>query len=183
MQLGERLAPDVVYAAWLAAELPSERFGARVREELAKAGAGETLITHPDLGAVEENRLRRALLHACRYGYYGDWLYELSWYRALLEPAEVLEVRYINWDWWLEISGGTRMPLDGAAWERRNGSVLRFRPESPPLICVRADPRSHLVVLEGHVRLTALAMDPETIPSPLEILLGEGEAVRSWGCY
>jgi hypothetical protein len=39
------------------------------------------------------------------------------------------------------------------------------------------------VAIEGHVRLTALALRPESIPSPLEILLGEGEAVRRWSCY
>jgi hypothetical protein len=33
------------------------------------------------------------------------------------------------------------------------------------------------------VRLTALAMHPEDVVRPLEILLGEGEAVLRWGCY
>ena len=52
-----------------------------------------------------------------------------------------------------------------------------------PLIVARADPSSHLVVVGGHGRLTALAMHPEEIPRPLEILLGEGAAVRRWSCY
>jgi hypothetical protein len=95
----------------------------------------------------------------------------------------VLAIRYVAWDRWLEITGGTRLPADGAAWERANGACMRFQPGSPPLLCARADAHSHLVVIEGHARLTALALQPESIPSPLEILLGEGEAVRRRGRY
>jgi hypothetical protein len=183
VRLGDPIDLAEVVATWLAAELPSSRFGARVREELGRAGADETLVTDPDLADPEQNRVRLAVLHACRYGYYGDWFYELAWRWAALDPDEVLAIRYIAWDWWLEISGGTRLPLDGAAWERAHGSDLRVDPNAPPLIAARADPSAHLVVIEGHARLTGLAMHPESIPRPLEILLGESEAIRDWGCY
>jgi hypothetical protein len=183
MRLLGRAGAEDVHVAWLAAELPSPRFGGRVREELARAGATEALVTAPDLADAEQNRLRREVLDAYRLGYYGDWFHELTWRRAELEPDEVLAIRYIDWDWWLEVSGGGRLPLDGAAWHRARGEVDRFLPGGPPLIAARADAASHLVVVEGHSRLTALALHPEQIPRPLEILLGEGPALRSWGCY
>lgn len=31
-----------------------------------------------------------------------------------LTPVEIEAVRYINWSYWLEISGGTRRPADAA---------------------------------------------------------------------
>ena len=182
MRLLGPVEPEEVHAVWLAGELLSPRFGARVREELANVGAVEELVTAPDLGDAEQNRLRRELLDACRLGYYGAW-FHLAWHRARLEPDGVLAIRYIAWDWWLEVSGGSRMPLDGASWHRAHGEEDRFRPGGPPLIAGRADPSSHLVVIEGHARLTALAFHPEEIPRPLEILLGESAAIRGWGCY
>ena len=30
---------------------------------------------------------------------------EIDWSRAALTPDEVLAIRYINWDWWLVVSG------------------------------------------------------------------------------
>jgi hypothetical protein len=178
-----RLGAEHVHAAWLAGELSSSRFGVRVREELARVGATEEIVTAPDSGDPEENRLRREVLDACRLGYYGVWFHELAWQRAALEPDEVLAIRYIDWDWWLEVSAGTRLPAEGAAWHRARGEDDRFRSGGPPLIAARADPSSRLVVIEGHARLTALAFDPDEIPRPLEILLGEGESIRGWGCY
>lgn len=183
MRLLEPVGTERVHAAWLAAELPSKRFGARLREELARAGASEALVTAPELADPEQNRLRRAVLDACRLGYYGDWFHQLAWHRAELEPDEVLAVRYIDWDWWIEVSGGSRLPLDGADWHRARGEDHHYRPGGPPLIVARADPSSHLVMIEGHSRLTALALHPEEIPRTLEVLLGEGEAIRSWSCY
>jgi hypothetical protein len=38
----------------------------------------------------------------------------IEWFRAALERDEVLEVLYVNWDWWLRLSGGSRRPRDAA---------------------------------------------------------------------
>jgi hypothetical protein len=78
VELLERVGEHVVVAAWLAAELPSPRFGGRVRGALAEAGAGETLVARPNLEDTAENDRRRMVLDACRYGYYGVWFYDLG---------------------------------------------------------------------------------------------------------
>jgi hypothetical protein len=181
----ERVDQAETVAAFLQGEIDSERFGASVRDALARAGADEAVVREPDLADTVANALRRDVLVSYRGPgrYLGDWFDELEWSRVALEPDEVLAVRYIAWDYWLEVTGGTRLPLDGAAYYQRRGEDDRYVAGGAPLIAARADRSSHLVLLEGHGRLTALAMHPEEMPRPLEILLGEGEAVRRWSCY
>jgi len=39
------------------------------------------------------------------------------------------------------------------------------------------------MVVEGHVRLTAYAMDADTLEVPVEVLLGTGAKIRGWSLY
>ena len=99
-------------------------------------------------------------------------------------------MHYINWDWWLRVSGGTRLPTDAA--ERIKGGLVPggdaewHRPvatqaaTAPALIAVTDPARSRLVVVEGHVRLTAYALFPEHLPEELEIYLGTSDEIAHW---
>jgi hypothetical protein len=121
---------------------------------------------------------------------------DIEWHRAALEPAEVLAIRYIDWDWWLTISGGTRSPVD-AARRIRAGEVpgadtdgdrkiaARLQSDDPPpeLIAVTTRLGAALVLVEGHVRLTAYALFPEFLPPQLEVLVGFSPHVRRWSNY
>jgi hypothetical protein len=40
-----------------------------------------------------------------------------------------------------------------------------------------------LVVLEGHGRLTLLALRPEVLPAELEVLLGRSPRIGGWACW
>jgi hypothetical protein len=53
----------------------------------------------------------------------------------------------------------------------------------PPLILVTAGHQSGLVVLEGHVRLTAFMLCPEALPPELEVLVGHSPAMTRWGLH
>jgi hypothetical protein len=120
---------------------------------------------------------------------------DFDWHRLALAPDEVLSIRYIHWHWWLKISGATRSPREAARriraglvpgaeveGDRRIAERLRSDDPPPELIAVAA-PDGPLVLLEGHVRLTAYAVWPEYLPDELEILLGVSESAWRWGCY
>ena len=180
MRLLERVDEAVVVASFLRAELASDRFGGKVRA----AVPDERLITKADVRDVGANGRRRHALDSYRGEYLGDLFARVStWWRAELAPSEVLAIRYIAWDYWLEITKGTRLPRDGAERWLADGSDDRYRPGAEPMIVIRAGPADRLCVVEGHVRLTALAMHPESIPRRLGVFLGEGEAVRGWPSY
>jgi hypothetical protein len=53
----------------------------------------------------------------------------------------------------------------------------------PTLILVGKNRESPLVVLEGHMRLTAMFLVPECLPAELEVMVGFSEQIENWGCY
>jgi hypothetical protein len=165
---------------------------------LREAGEDEHVLVEPDIGDPREDSLREALLEAyrswlSREGLFAGFPERVDWSYAALGPAEVLSILYINWDWWLRISGGTRLPLDAAARIRRDeipgataepnepiAAGLRSADPPPPLIVVAPPDHSRLVLLEGHVRLTAYALYPQYLPEELEVFLGTSDEISRW---
>lgn len=184
-------------ACFLRGELAGARFGAAVRDALAAAGLPAQLVTDADLTDETGNRARRDLLGVTR-GYRQnrelfdeDFPVTLSWRWAVLEPTELARVRYVYYDYWNELSGGTRLAADAArhihAGRRALGvsndrflsaqqALARGR-EFPPLILVGSRPES-LVCLEGNLRLTAWAL--AGFPAPVRCLLGIDSALARW---
>jgi hypothetical protein len=60
---------------------------------------------------------------------------------------------------------------------------LRSPDPPPPLIVVAEPDCSKLVLLEGHVRLTAYALHPEYLPDELEVYLGTSAEMSSWALF
>lgn len=158
------------------------------------------------VGAVEEDEVAAAFLRAelesprfredvlaGRRGWRMGGLFhgfpdEVAWFRVALTPDEVLAILYIDWDWWLRISDGTRLATVAAERIRREGEAEEHRPiaarlrngSANELIVVCPPARSPLVLVEGHVRLTAYALFPEYLPSGLEVFLGESPEIERW---
>lgn len=110
---------------------------------------------------------------------------DIAWFRAALTRDEVLAIRYINWDWWLRISDGTRLPTVAAERIRAAGDAAWHEPiaarlrdgTAHDLIVVGSGPR---VLVEGHTRLTAYAVWPECLPPELEVFLGDSPRIEEW---
>jgi len=96
---------------------------------------------------------------------------------------ELLGVLYINWDWWLRVSNGTRLATVAAEVQGRDEGdrAIAERAATNPELIVLTDPaRSKLVLLEGHVRLTAYGAHPELLPDELELYLGASPDIAAW---
>ncbi len=187
-----------VVASFLRGELESPRYGDRLLELLGHDAKDASLLAQPNVGDADENAYREALLDRHRGWTRRKGLFEglpkrIDWFRAALTPAEVLAIRYINWDWWLELSGGTRQPLEaarrirhrefvGSTAEEHHPIAARLRTDEPPpeLIAVAPPDHSRIVLVEGHVRLTAYALYPDYLPDALEILLGLSDEIERW---
>jgi len=164
---------DEVLECFVLAERDSTRYGERVRGLLEAHGAD----------------YRAVLAEYRSYGrddnVFSGFPDDVRWYRARLAKEELLEILYINWDWWLTVTNRSRRPLDAAVSHRGDAgdeAIARAAAANPPLIAVRA-PGSYLVLLEGHVRLTAYAAFAEHLPDELEIYLGESPGIRDWALY
>ncbi|MET8630019.1 hypothetical protein ABZW30_40930 [Kitasatospora sp. NPDC004669] len=187
---------DEMVACFLSGELSSRRFGRNLRSHLAAAGQAEQLLTHPDLFDAGANFARRALLAAVR-GYAEDRdLFEnfpahVTWTRALLSADEAAGVRYLEYSYWVELSGGSRRPTDAAARIRAGlrafdvpnepfidaAQALIKGERFPPLILV-GETQDNLVCLEGHLRLTAYAL--VGFPTDIECLIGTAPTMGRW---
>ena len=199
MRLVESLSESDMVASFLRAEIASERFGGEILAILERDRRDRSVIDKPDLGNEGENRYRVQLLGEFR-GYNRDRsLFEnfpadVGWHRAGLSPEELAQVRYIDYSYWNELSGGTRLPVDAAKKIRagveiygvsntrilRMADALRSGAAFPELILVGTAPGSDLVVLEGHRRLTAYALVPEAIPQGLTAIVGFSPELKAW---
>ncbi|MGW2697773.1 hypothetical protein [Streptomyces sp. NPDC001296] len=196
MQVLGMSSEDEMVACFLGGELSSRRFGQNLRSQLAATGHAEQLLTHPDLSDTGANSVRRALLAATRgYGenrdLFENFPIQVAWTRALLSADEAARVRYLDYSYWAELSGGSRRPADAAARIRAGLRAFDVPNEPfvdaahafirgerfPPLILV-GERQDNLVCLEGHVRLTAYAL--VGFPTDVECLIGIAPAMGSW---
>jgi hypothetical protein len=195
------ISEDEMIAVFLQGELGSERFGSAIKALLVRGGLEDAVVRHPDLTDAAENAARRRLLdehraYERREGLFGSFPRDVAWHRAALSPDEVLEILFIDWDWWLELSGGTRRPRDAAERIRAGvareadvaghepiAAALRRTPPPPELIALTTSDLRPLVLVEGHVRLTSYAVFPESLPERLEILLGVSPHAASWALF
>lgn len=128
---------------------------------------------------VEE---RRRQWHE-RDGLFAGFPDDVAWKRVALTREEVLGILYINWDWWRTVSKGTRLATVAAEVQGRDEgdrTVAGAAATNPELIAVTDPPRSKLVLLEGHVRLTAYAAFPGLLPDELAVYLGVSRRIGRW---
>jgi hypothetical protein len=192
---------DDMVLAFLRAEIESSRFAGDLLALLARRGLDRTIVDQADLSDAEANFRRREVLEEHRgprrgpgAGVFNGFPDDVSWSWAALNPAELADVRYIHWDYWLEVSGGTRRPADAIArmrhqWDAPGDEVREVadalaRGSMPLEIVVVGLPAGRdLVVLEGHVRLTGLLLRPEQLPPEVRVLLGTSPRIAEWGCH
>jgi len=202
MRTIQDISGDEMIAVYQQTEFHSSRFRQDIAAHLQREGIDPHTLQAPDWLNAQENALRRTLLGAYRgygrnEGYFIGFPTDVRWERATLTRQELEQVRYIEYDYWVELSGGTRMAVDGARnallgkvvfHVSSDGLVymaneLQQGAQFPPLILVTRDVDAYLVVMEGHVRLTAYLIASEYIPSELEVIIGYSEHLTDWGCY
>lgn len=202
LRLIEPVEEAVVIAEFLRAEVDSPRFGPRVRARLDADGRDLRVLEQPDTSDADENDYRARLLHGYRgTGGSAPLLEglpdEIEWHRALLPRAELGALHYIDYPYWNELSGGTRSPTV-AADRIRAGVRAQDRPNDgfhalAERICsggdlgiplaIATDRASPLILLEGHTRVTAMALRPDCLPPELALLVGFAPGVREWMYY
>jgi hypothetical protein len=194
--------PEMI-ALFLRSELPSDRWRDKLLARLELAGLSERVITEPDLSDDAENQARLLLLtehrgYASRTDFFEGFPDDVCWQWMAMTAADLARLRYIEYHYWLELSGGTRMAVDAAARisaglapsslhsDRVLGMAQAFADGAkfPPLIVVTTSVGdSDLVVLEGHVRLTACMLAREHLPAEQEVLVGSSPAMTRWDCW
>jgi hypothetical protein len=189
--------------SFLRGELDSARFSGDVRRGLAEAG-GLQLVYDPDLGSAEENRARERALAVAR-GWRDAEVFEgfpaqVDWYHGVLPPDLLERVRFIEYSYWNELSGGSRRPADvratvqagklpgwltelGTDWIFAFADRLATAGAVDDLIVMATPGLGELVLLEGHARLTAIFVGDHQRRLTVRGYLGVSAATDRWSGY
>ena len=192
MQIIRQITDHEMVAEFLKAEVSSDRFSPQILKYLLSNNLDKDILLNPNLENEIENSHRLKLLKEYR-GYQNNqhifegFPHDTKWYLATITKEELLKVQYINWDYWLEISDNTRLP--SVVSQNINSEKLpkdkeidRFIKVSeiiksgkilPKLILISTDFNSKLVVLEGHVRLTAMALVSDFLPENIKVIINK----------
>jgi hypothetical protein len=193
---------DQVILAWLQAEIESPEFQAYVvgnPPNPANLSLALKAARSPDLHEPEQNRLRREIITST-YGFgTGAGSFEglgedLTWRRFRVTAAEVGEMLYARRDGaWRLLSPVTRKVAEGATsvghvftGDSTNMVVLSLASglchsdrKVPEIIALRR-PDGVLVILEGHARATAIALEAHRFPRGAYAYVADGASVANW---
>jgi hypothetical protein len=195
---------EEVISIWLKAEFEgSQRFSGQISQLLNTLGFDPSLLLTPNLNDANENANRREVLKHLNGLDTDDNLLsgfptQIHWECVALDPNELESILYIDWDYWLKLSGGSRRPADAVSAIKAGLTVydvpndgfheiaaaVRNGMSFPPIIAVtNGEPGAQIVVIEGHARLTGFTLAIESLPSATEVLLGTSPEFDNWWAY
>ena len=193
---------DQVILAWLQAEIESPDFQAYLvgnPPNPANLSAALKAARSPDLRDDDQNGLRRKIITSV-YGFgqgagsFQGLGSDIAWRRARLSTDEVGEMLYARQGAaWPILAPATRKVAEGATnvghvytGDQTNMVVLSLASglchsdkKVPEIIALRR-PDGHLVILEGHARATAIALEAHRFPKGVDAYVGEGPSVANW---
>jgi hypothetical protein len=170
MRLLRPASEDDMVAVFLAAEVTSERYGPQIKQILARLGQPRGIVEQPDTRDEAANAARRQVRAAYRDYPSGDVFTgmpaDVTWHHAALTPAELATVRYIDYPYWTEFSGGTRLAADGArrlgAWQDMAPGTIYWQIAENPRYGKLPPP----VILLGEPRPAPAGSGPSATASP-----------------
>ncbi len=196
MQIIEKITEAEIVAIFLRTEIASLRFGENILRILERNDVDRKIIDEPNVDDNAENGCRAALLGEFR-GYRRDeeifqgFPDDVRWHRVLLDRQDLLKIRYMNYSYWNDLSNGSRRTADAAkriiAGEIERADGFRAAAEAvksgavfDEVILVAENEQSDLIILEGHLRMTAYLMSFDYLPSKLSAIVGYSEKMNEW---
>ncbi|MDO4318747.1 MAG: hypothetical protein Q4C48_11180 [Lachnospiraceae bacterium] len=190
MNIIRKSSEDEMIFEFLKAEYSSDRFSEDIEEAMHHLSLENGVILSADLHNAEENALRKKLLGEFRgYGQnrelFENFPMELEWSLCSFSGDDLKKIRYIDYDYWNELSGGTHSPLDAAQTIRKNififgenndgfwraSEYIKDGGTFPRMFFLTAD-FERFVIVEGHLRMTAYALVPERFNN-IEAIVGK----------
>lgn len=202
MKIIKDISHNQVIAQFLKANISSPRFQKELEDHIKSKSIDPEIINNPNLQNPIENSQRKQLFHS--YGgndndghMFDDFPEDISWKRIILTKPELASIQYINYDYWNELSNQTRYVKVGAEQVRQNREVfdvsnqqywnaldaIKLKHSFSPPILVTHNPNQKVVVIDGHLRLTAYLLDPRHAPNKLEAIMGISPHFSSWNLY
>lgn len=196
MKLLDHIPEPAMVAAFLKAELSSERFAPELRKHMQQLGIAEAIIANPDTHNQHQNEQRAQLLGNYR-GYkqnrelFKDFPDNLTWYEAELTRDDIAQLHYVDYSYWNELTGGTHLVKDAVKNIQNGTAVLGVSNERfmkvaekikhderdfEPMIIYGTDAHAPFTILEGHLRATAFGLAGDEAPETVTVITGLSKA-------
>lgn len=124
----------------------------------------------------------------------------VDWYHGVLQPDELSRVRFIDYSYWVELSGGSRRPSDvlptlragglptwltelGTSWCFELAAQLAKAEVVDDLMVMATPDFSELVLLEGHARLAAVFLGGLQRHLTVRAYLGLSAVIEQWELF
>jgi len=198
MRIIEKITEAEMVAVFLRTEINSSRFSLDILPILERNRVDRKIIDNPNVNDEVENNYRAALLGEFRGYKRSEELFEsfpndVRWHRVLLDRDDLLKVRYMNYSYWIDLSGGSRLVMDAVErvvagkiekttsdWIREAADAVKRGVIFQELILVSENKTSDLIMLEGHLRITAYLMNLDYLPRELSAIVGYSEKIIEW---
>jgi len=116
-----------------------------------------------------------------------------------LDKNDMQKIKYIKYDYWKELSNGTRLAKDTVNNIKNNIEIFEVKNDNfiklseyikngnifdPLIIIASNENKEKMIVLEGHARLTATCLSIEYI-NEIKVLIGfaKEEELNKWNEY
>ncbi len=202
MKILEDISEEEMTYMFIMQQMESFRFADEMQQIMENLGVDRKIIDNPNFKDQNENKLRLKLRQSFGGSDDDGHLFDnfpknISWKKAKLTKKDLMKVKYIDYDYWIELSNGTRLVKDGASSIRKGIEIfgqsnqkfwdaleaLKKGVKFPEPILITKNLSSDLVVVEGHLRLTVYLLDPDYTPNEIEIVIGFSENFQDWDMY
>jgi hypothetical protein len=203
MKILNKSSENEMIALFLNGEIKSERWVNQINEIIEKKNIDKNIILNPNLNNNNENQLRKLVLKIFR-GYNNKEIFKnfpkkIDWNWALLDKNDILKIKYITYDYWEELTNGTRYAKDSVINIKNNKEIFGVSNNNfiklseyikngnkiePLIILAPIEKKDNMIILEGHARLTAINLVIEYI-TEIKILIGfvEEKILNKWDKY
>jgi hypothetical protein len=195
---------DEMIALFLKEESNSKRFSESLDIILNDMNVDKNIISNYNINNNEENIIRKKVLSKYR-GYENDinlfknFPKDIDWYWVELNKEEIENIKYIDYDYWIELTNGSRYAKDSKENILTGKEIfgvsnqpfidgykyLKEGNEFDPIILLASkEDNSKMIVLEGHSRLTSINLALEVIDKII-CLVGftKEEQLMKWNKY
>jgi len=189
---------EMVYE-FLKMEIDSERYNEPLEAILSKLCISKDIIKNGNIMSKQENSLRIKVLKIFR-GYRNREIFEnfpknIEWVWTEFSNEDLSKIIYIEYCYWNELSNYTGSPLDAAKTILSGKTVydvpndraieaaekIKAGYKFPPMIFLTDKTEKRYIILEGHCRMTAYGLAPDSFQN-VSVLLGycTGKELDKW---
>jgi len=202
MKILKDISEEEMTHMFIMQQIGSFRFAEEMEGIIKRHGINRQIIDNPNFEDQNENELRLKLRQS--FGgsddeghLFDNFPKNVSWKRAVISKEDLMRVKYIDYDYWIELSNGTRLVKDGTSniikgieifgqsnqkfWDALE--ALKNGAKFPEPILITKNLSSDIVVVEGHLRLTVYLLDPVYTPNEIEVVIGFSENFQDWDMY